>query len=106
MNFRWLKPYMPGSLYGRAILILLLPVASLLLVITIVFIQRHFEGVTRQMTQAVSREVTLVLDTAPLPERARGRRWPRCCRLPLAGYRASRCRGKTPGAGSILPVPS
>ena len=62
MNFRWLKPYMPGSLYGRAILILLLPVASLLLVITIVFIQRHFEGVTRQMTQAVSREVTLVLD--------------------------------------------
>ena len=62
MNFRWLKPYMPRSLYGRAILILLLPVISLLLVISIVFIQRHFEGVTRQMTQAVSREVTLVLD--------------------------------------------
>ena len=62
MNFRWLKPYMPRSLYGRAILILLLPVISLLLVISIVFIQRHFEGVTRQMTQAVSREVNLVLD--------------------------------------------
>lgn len=62
MNFRWLKPYMPRSLYGRAILILLLPVISLLLVVSIVFIQRHFEGVTRQMTQAVSREVNLVLD--------------------------------------------
>ncbi|MEO3414064.1 ATP-binding protein [Roseovarius sp. CAU 1744] len=62
MNFRWLKPYMPRSLYGRAFLILLMPVISLLLVITIVFIQRHFEGVTRQMTQAVSREVKLVLD--------------------------------------------
>ena len=62
MNFRWLKPYMPRSLYGRAILILLLPVASLLLVISIVFIQRHFEGVTKQMTQAVSREVSLVLE--------------------------------------------
>ena len=36
MNFRWLKPYMPRSLYGRAILILLLPVISLLLVISIV----------------------------------------------------------------------
>ncbi|WP_299844093.1 ATP-binding protein [uncultured Roseovarius sp.] len=62
MNFRWLKPYMPRSLYGRAILILLLPVASLLLVISIVFIQRHFEGVTKQMTQAVSREVSLLLE--------------------------------------------
>ena len=40
MNFRWLKPYMPRSLYGRAILILLLPVASLLLVVSIVFVQR------------------------------------------------------------------
>ena len=67
MNFRWLKPYMPRSLYGRAILILLLPVISLLLVISIVFIQRHFEGVTKQMTQAVSREVTLVLDRGALP---------------------------------------
>ena len=67
MNFRWLKPYMPRSLYGRAFLILLLPVISLLLVISIVFIQRHFEGVTRQMTQAVSREITLVLENGAMP---------------------------------------
>lgn len=72
MNFRWLKPYMPRSLYARAILILLLPVISLLLVISIVFIQRHFEGVTRQMTQAVSREVTLVLDAGAMPGNGQG----------------------------------
>lgn len=72
MNFRWLKPYMPRSLYGRAILILLLPVISLLLVISIVFIQRHFEGVTRQMTQAVSREVKLVLDYGAMPDAGEG----------------------------------
>ena len=72
MNFRWLKPYMPRSLYGRAILILLLPVISLLLVISIVFIQRHFEGVTRQMTQAVSREVTLVLDHGAMTDDGQG----------------------------------
>ena len=72
MNFRWLKPYMPRSLYGRAILILLLPVISLLTVISIVFIQRHFEGVTRQMTQAVSREVTLVLDHGVMADDGQG----------------------------------
>lgn len=60
MTFRWLKPYMPRSLYGRAILILLLPVITLLLVVSVIFIQRHFEGVTRQMTQAVSREVQVM----------------------------------------------
>ncbi|GGO52464.1 two-component system, OmpR family, osmolarity sensor histidine kinase EnvZ [Roseovarius pacificus] len=63
MSFRWLKSYTPRSLYGRAILILLLPVVSLFLVVAVVFTQRHFEGVTRQMTHAVSREVNLILDS-------------------------------------------
>ena len=61
MSFRWLKSYMPRSLYGRAMLILLLPVISLLLVVSVVFIQRHFEGVTKQMSLSVSREVRLLL---------------------------------------------
>ena len=61
MIFRWLKPYMPRSLYGRAFLILLLPVITLLLVVTVVFIQRHFEGVSKQMTRVASREVQAVL---------------------------------------------
>lgn len=62
MKFRWLKPYMPRSLYGRATLILLLPVITMLLVVSVVFIQRHFEGVTKQMARSVSREVRLVLE--------------------------------------------
>ena len=61
MTFRWLKSYMPRSLYGRAFLILLLPVLSVLLVVSVVFVQRHFDGVTRQMTLSVSREVRLLL---------------------------------------------
>lgn len=68
MSFRWLKPYMPRSLYGRAILILLLPVISLMLVVSVVFIQRHFEGVTIQMTNSVSREVRLMLDSGMTAE--------------------------------------
>ena len=63
MFFQWLKRYMPRSLYGRAALILILPVVTLQLVVSFVFIQRHFEGVTEQMTRTVSRELVLLLDT-------------------------------------------
>ncbi|MEQ8400501.1 MAG: ATP-binding protein [Roseovarius sp.] len=68
MSFRWLKLYMPRSLYGRAILILLLPVISVMLVVSVIFIQRHFEGVTIQMTNSVSREVRLMLDSGMTAE--------------------------------------
>ncbi|PIE13925.1 MAG: two-component sensor histidine kinase [Rhodobacterales bacterium] len=61
MFFSWLKSYMPRSLYGRAALILVLPVVVLQLVVSVVFIQRHFEGVTQQMTQSTSREIGLIL---------------------------------------------
>ncbi|WP_195819113.1 ATP-binding protein [Roseobacter sp. MH60115] len=68
MSFLWLKYYMPRSLYARAVLILLLPVVFLQLVVTVLFLTRHFEDVTQQMTTAVARELRLVLDvvdTAP-----------------------------------------
>ena len=57
-----LKAWMPRSLYWRAALILMVPVMAILLVVTVVFIQRLYEGVTRQMTEAVSNEIRLVLD--------------------------------------------
>ncbi|MCV6596610.1 MAG: ATP-binding protein [Mangrovicoccus sp.] len=45
-----LKSYMPRRLYARAALILLLPIISMQIVVSVVFIQRHFEGVTQQLT--------------------------------------------------------
>lgn len=62
MNFDWLKRYMPRGIYGRAALILILPVVTLQLVVSVVFIQRHFEGVTEQLTGNLVRELNLVLD--------------------------------------------
>ena len=62
MIFQWLKKLMPRSLYGRAALILLLPVITLQLVISVAFIQRHFDEVTRQMTRSVLIDLTYVLD--------------------------------------------
>ena len=64
MFFAWLKQYMPRGLYVRAALILLLPVLTIQLLVSVVFIQRHFEGVTRQMTGAVSIELRFLRDTA------------------------------------------
>lgn len=62
MTFEWLKRYMPRGLYGRAALILLLPVVTLQIVVSVVFVQRHFEGVTEQMSREVARQINTSLD--------------------------------------------
>ncbi|WP_421705074.1 ATP-binding protein [Aliiroseovarius sp.] len=53
MFFDWLKHFMPRGLYGRAALILIVPVVSIQLVVSVGFIQRHFNRITVQMTDAV-----------------------------------------------------
>ena len=62
MQFAWLKRSLPHSLYGRAALILVLPVVVLQLVVSVVFIQRHFAGVTSQMTRNVLAETRYLVD--------------------------------------------
>ena len=48
-----LKSWMPRSLYWRATLIVVVPVATLLVVGSWVFIQNLYDNVTRQMTVGV-----------------------------------------------------
>jgi len=62
MTFKWLKSILPKGLYGRTALILLVPVITIQFVVSIVFIQRHFDGVTRQMAESLTLEVGLILD--------------------------------------------
>ncbi|SFB14779.1 Signal transduction histidine kinase [Poseidonocella pacifica] len=62
MFFQWLKRYMPRSLYGRAALILLLPIVTLQLAVSVAFIQRHFATVTEQLTAAVVLELEYLRD--------------------------------------------
>jgi two-component system, OmpR family, osmolarity sensor histidine kinase EnvZ len=47
---RLLKPIFPRGLYGRAALILLVPVGTILILVSVLFIQRHYERGTQQMT--------------------------------------------------------
>ncbi|MDE3028688.1 MAG: two-component sensor histidine kinase [Paracoccaceae bacterium] len=58
----WLKPFLPRSLYGRAALILIVPIVTIQLVVSVTFIQRHYEGVTAQMTGNLLIEVAYLLD--------------------------------------------
>ena len=67
----WLKGFLPRGLYGRAALILFLPVVVVMLVVSVMFLQRHFEGVTRQMTTSMARELAFV---AARIDRAGGQR--------------------------------
>ncbi|EEW25505.1 ATP-binding protein [Rhodobacter ferrooxidans] len=66
--FGLLKTLLPRSLYGRAALILIVPIVTIQLVVSVAFIQRHFEKVTQQMTEGVGIELRAVLaemQTAP-----------------------------------------
>ncbi|MDJ1009617.1 MAG: ATP-binding protein [Paracoccaceae bacterium] len=61
MKLHWLNRALPRSLYGRAAVILLVPVVTVQLVVSIGFIQRHYEGVTRQMTENILLEISRVV---------------------------------------------
>lgn len=63
----------PQSLYGRAALILLAPIVTIQLVFSVEFIQRHYEDVTRQMTQGVAIDLSYLMAeiaAAATPEEA------------------------------------
>lgn len=69
----WLKHSLPRSLYGRAALILLVPVVCLQIVVSVAFVQRIYEDATRQMTRALVPELIYLrnlVETAPDPAAA------------------------------------
>lgn len=60
MFFAAIKRYMPRRLYGRAVLIFLMPIVLLQLIVANVIIQRHFDGVTRQLARGVALELSVL----------------------------------------------
>lgn len=59
-----LRSFLPRSLYGRAALILVVPIVTIQLIVSVGFIQRHFEGVTEQMTAGLVLELKLIEQAA------------------------------------------
>lgn len=62
MIFKRLKTYMPRGLYGRAALILLLPVITLQIAVTISFVQKHFAGMTGALTVSFSETAVYAME--------------------------------------------
>ena len=59
---------MPKRLYWRAAFILLFPVIFLQLIVSVVIIKRHFEGVTEQMTGTIASQIKLIASTVEAAE--------------------------------------
>lgn len=57
MFFAWLKRFMPNGLYGRAALILIVPIVTIQVVVSIIFVQRYFSDVTLQMARNMRVEI-------------------------------------------------
>lgn len=60
IRFKRLKRFAPGSLFARALLILLLPVVLLQLFVAHVFYDRHWDSVVRNMSSATASEIAML----------------------------------------------
>ncbi|RRH72193.1 ATP-binding protein [Falsigemmobacter faecalis] len=68
-----IRSYLPRSLYGRAALILVAPIVIIQLLVSVAFIQRHYEGVTEQMSESLVYELRLVRELHLSGERDRAK---------------------------------
>ncbi len=61
--FRELKRLMPRTLFGRSLLILVIPVLMIQIVTTYVFFERHWSKMTDRLAYAVAGEIGVLADT-------------------------------------------
>ena len=59
---RWLKSMMPTGLYGRALLIIITPMVVLQSVVAFVFMERHWNTVTKRLSAAVTQDISALIE--------------------------------------------
>ncbi len=59
------KNFLPKGLYSRSLLIIIIPVVVLQGILTFVFLDRHWQLVTRKLSSAVASEITTFVDVVP-----------------------------------------
>lgn len=57
----WIKRYLPKSLFGRALLILVVPLVLTQLLMAYIFYERHWQSVTRYMSSALAGETAYLV---------------------------------------------
>jgi two-component system osmolarity sensor histidine kinase EnvZ len=58
----WLKSWLPKGLYARALLIIIVPMVLLQSVVAFVFMERHWNTVTRRLSAAVTQDIASLID--------------------------------------------
>ena len=61
-----IKKFMPEGLYSRSLLIIIIPIVVLQGILTFVFLDRHWQLVTRKLSSAVASEITTFIDIEPI----------------------------------------
>ena len=61
-----IKRFMPEGLYSRSLLIIIIPIVVLQGILTFVFLDRHWQLVTRKLSSAVASEITTFIDIEPI----------------------------------------
>ena len=59
---RWFKNLMPKGLYARSLLIIVTPMVVLQSVVAFVFMERHWNTVTRRLSAAVTQDIAALID--------------------------------------------
>jgi len=58
----WLKQYLPKSLFGRALLIIMLPIAMMQIIVAYIFFNAHWQTVTASLSDSVAADVSVVVE--------------------------------------------
>ena len=59
---RWFGRYLPKGLYARSLIIIIAPVVLLQSVVAYVFMERHYQLVTRRLSSAVTADIAALID--------------------------------------------
>jgi len=62
----WIKRALPRSLFGRSLLIIVMPLILLQLISAWIFYERHWETVARRLSAGVAGEIATMIDTITL----------------------------------------
>ena len=72
----WLKRLLPQSMFGRSLLLIVIPLVLVQIIAAFVFYARHWEAVSYRLSADVAGDIALVIDAmhkTPTAGRAAGR---------------------------------
>ncbi|MCF6275892.1 MAG: ATP-binding protein [Robiginitomaculum sp.] len=58
----WIKQYLPKSLFGRALLIIMLPIALMQIIVAYIFFDAHWQTVTASLSDSAAADISVVVE--------------------------------------------